>query len=263
MQFHERLQKLREQAGFSNAKAFAKALHIPYTTYQNYEAGISEPKASTLVRMASTLHTSIDKLLGYQPPSPDDFEKCRAFVESAHSGNINFRVVTTSEGDIGIEKNRQYRTVFASKEAFILFVQYLKRAFSESQDYNWALSMFISEQLSQFDAKQDAEMLQDRITQIEHAHRQLAPIIAKIIANPNYAKFFEDNPQLLDKLKNTITMYDDVMAKTNKQPTNHQPTPFLGPFPTGKESDKADSPHADQAKEKAADPKANGKHKKD
>ena len=42
-------------------------------------------------------------------------------------------------------------------------------------------------------------------------------------------------------------------------------TPFLGhdPFPTSKEPDKADSPLADQTKEKAADPKANGKHKKD
>ena len=40
-------------------------------------------------------------------------------------------------------------------------------------------------------------------------------------------------------------------------------TPILGyePFPTGKEPDKADSPRADQAKEKAADQKANGDKK--
>ena len=43
----------------------------------------------------------------------------------------------------------------------------------------------------------------------------------------------------------------------------HPLTPFLGhdPFPTGKKPDKADSPHADRAKEKAADPKANGNKK--
>ena len=44
---------------------------------------------------------------------------------------------------------------------------------------------------------------------------------------------------------------------------DHPLTPFLrhDPFPTGKEPDKADSPHADQTKEKAADPKADGDKK--
>lgn len=54
---------------------------------------------------------------------------------------------------------------------------------------------------------------------------------------------------------------DMLLAYQKGQPL----TPFLGhnPFPTSKEPDKADSPHADQAKEKTADPKASGKQKKD
>ena len=54
---------------------------------------------------------------------------------------------------------------------------------------------------------------------------------------------------------------DMLLAYQKGQPL----TPFLGhdPFPTSKEPDKADSPHADQANKKAADSKANGKHMKD
>ena len=54
---------------------------------------------------------------------------------------------------------------------------------------------------------------------------------------------------------------DMLLAYQKGQPL----TPFLGhnPFPTSKEPDKADSPHADQAKEKTADPKASGNQKKD
>ena len=54
---------------------------------------------------------------------------------------------------------------------------------------------------------------------------------------------------------------DMLLAYQKGQPL----TPFLGhnPFPTSKEPDKADGTHADQAKEKTADPKASGKQKKD
>lgn len=66
MQLNERLQQLREKAGFENAKLFAKAIKMPYSTYSTYESGKSEPKATALVKIATALHVSVDDLLGYK-----------------------------------------------------------------------------------------------------------------------------------------------------------------------------------------------------
>ena len=55
MQLNERLQQLREKAGFENAKLFAKAIKMPYSTYSTYESGKSEPKATALVKIAAAL----------------------------------------------------------------------------------------------------------------------------------------------------------------------------------------------------------------
>lgn len=75
MQLNERLQQLREKAGFENAKLFAKAIKMPYSTYSTYESGKSEPKATALVKIATALHVSVDDLLGYHV---DDFDKATA-----------------------------------------------------------------------------------------------------------------------------------------------------------------------------------------
>ena len=50
----------------------------------------------------------------------------------------------------------------------------------------------------------------------------------------------------------------NIMLAVDNGKTPPPPIPHVG-----KEPDKADGTHADQAKEKAADPKANGKHMKD
>ena len=44
--FQDRLQKLREQHGYS-VKEAAAALHLPYTTYNNYEKNTREPNEYT------------------------------------------------------------------------------------------------------------------------------------------------------------------------------------------------------------------------
>lgn len=64
MQLNERLQQLRKKAGFENAKAFAKSIGMPYSTYSTYESGKSEPKATALATIAAALHVSVDDLLG-------------------------------------------------------------------------------------------------------------------------------------------------------------------------------------------------------
>ena len=97
MQLNERLQQLREKAGFENAKLFAKAIKMPYSTYSTYESGKSEPKATALVKIAAALHVSVDDLLGYHV---DDFDQAAAlFHESTgETATLNGGSVTFSGG---------------------------------------------------------------------------------------------------------------------------------------------------------------------
>lgn len=66
MAFKDNLKHLRENAGYKQAKDFAKAAGIPYSSYATYERG-SWPNEANLTRIALTLHASIDELLGYVP----------------------------------------------------------------------------------------------------------------------------------------------------------------------------------------------------
>lgn len=66
MAFKDNLKRLRENAGYKQAKDFAKAAGIPYSSYATYERG-SWPNEANLTMIASTLHVSIDELMGYTP----------------------------------------------------------------------------------------------------------------------------------------------------------------------------------------------------
>ncbi len=76
MGFQENLKKYRELAGYHQAKDYAKVLGISYPTYMGYENRGREPKFDLLIKIASTLHVSIDELLGYDPNYPNKFQKC-------------------------------------------------------------------------------------------------------------------------------------------------------------------------------------------
>lgn len=56
------LKKLREEKGL-NQIDMAGELNMPQSTYQQYEAGISEPKFETLIFMANHFNTSVDFLI--------------------------------------------------------------------------------------------------------------------------------------------------------------------------------------------------------
>lgn len=71
MAFKDNLKHLRENAGYKQAKDFAKAAGIPYSSYATYERG-SWPNEANLTRIALTLHASIDELLGYVPRNAED-----------------------------------------------------------------------------------------------------------------------------------------------------------------------------------------------
>lgn len=64
MSFQENLRYYREKAGYKQAKDFAEALNIPYSTYTGYEVRNREPKYETLCKIADLLKVSTDDLLG-------------------------------------------------------------------------------------------------------------------------------------------------------------------------------------------------------
>lgn len=74
MALKDNLKKAREKAGYKQAKDFAKAAKIPYSSYSVYERG-SWPNEQNLIKIADTLHVSIDKLLGYEAHTPDELER--------------------------------------------------------------------------------------------------------------------------------------------------------------------------------------------
>ena len=57
------LKQLRVEKGFSQLE-MANELDMPQSTYQQYEAGITEPKFSTLIQIADYFNVSIDYLIG-------------------------------------------------------------------------------------------------------------------------------------------------------------------------------------------------------
>lgn len=57
------LKHLRLQKGYSQLE-MAGELGIPQSTYQQYEAGINEPRFSTLIKIADYFDVSIDYLIG-------------------------------------------------------------------------------------------------------------------------------------------------------------------------------------------------------
>lgn len=71
----DNLKPLREKAGYSSAKEFAKVLGIPYSSYTGYETKGTWPTQDLLFRIATALHVSIDELLGYELDRFDNYKQ--------------------------------------------------------------------------------------------------------------------------------------------------------------------------------------------
>lgn len=82
MALKENLIKLRERAGYKQAKEFARAAGIPYSSYIVYEKG-SWPNETNLLKIARALRVSIDTLLDYNPEHPDELTECKEICEGA------------------------------------------------------------------------------------------------------------------------------------------------------------------------------------
>lgn len=72
-----RMRELREERKM-NMKEAAACLHMPYTTYVNYEKGSREPGSETLIQIAELYGVSVDYLIGKSgkraPAVPPGFE---------------------------------------------------------------------------------------------------------------------------------------------------------------------------------------------
>jgi len=65
--FSDRLKRLRKEAGFKSAKAFAEAIGMNYFSYRNYELSLGRrPKYEMLCKMADVLEVTTDELLGHR-----------------------------------------------------------------------------------------------------------------------------------------------------------------------------------------------------
>lgn len=82
--------RLREQAGYKQAKDFARAAGIPYSSYIVYEKG-SWPNEKNLLKIARALHVSIDTLLGYEQKGPSELEIAIKYLKE---GGVRFAPVS-------------------------------------------------------------------------------------------------------------------------------------------------------------------------
>lgn len=82
----EQLKKAREHKGVSMRQA-AIDMGFPYTTYVNYEKGVSEPNSEALVKIAVYYGVSADYILGVNiknspPPVEDEREAYRKMLST-------------------------------------------------------------------------------------------------------------------------------------------------------------------------------------
>lgn len=95
MALKDNLKKLREKAGYKQAKDFAKAANIPYSSYSTYERG-SWPNEQNLIKIADMLHVSMDELLGYSQNKPDFASEFREVAHLCES--IGLKITKKPDG---------------------------------------------------------------------------------------------------------------------------------------------------------------------
>lgn len=120
MALKDNLKRLREQAGYTQAKSFSKVAGIPYSSYAPYERG-AWPNEKNLIKIAKTLHVSIDELLGYSPSQSDELEKWMLFCK-----NNGFTVFRWKDSHVIIAYNPENQPVqipdFTEQPDFIFSV---------------------------------------------------------------------------------------------------------------------------------------------
>lgn len=94
MTLKDNLKVFREQAGYKQAKEFAKFAGIPYSSYSAYERG-SWPNEENLVKLATALNVSVDTLIGFKQGKEDELQK---YIALCNNSGIEARKVDTEDG---------------------------------------------------------------------------------------------------------------------------------------------------------------------
>lgn len=88
--FCDKLKELRESVGM-NKKQFAEHIGVKYTTYNNYETGVREPKSDFLILIGTRFDISIDYLLELKetkdvihsaPLTPEELDGMKCMVHT-------------------------------------------------------------------------------------------------------------------------------------------------------------------------------------
>lgn len=85
--FADRLRQRADELGISNAEA-ARRCGLDERRYAHYITGRNEPDLTTLVRIAETLGTTPNWLLGVEEPANRDPEKAALVQRFAHAAQL-------------------------------------------------------------------------------------------------------------------------------------------------------------------------------
>ena len=185
--FGENLRRLREQAGYKQAKEFAAVVGVPYTTYSSYEKLGREPRYEVLCKIAEALSVSIDELLGYNTPSEerDLFAECKTLIESIGMDGEPLLVSNTRHLDekeypgIVIQRGGELGYPFArfsSRAEFIAFVQGIMHDFEQSGIYLNARQQFVENALR----KEEQRQAEARKKDAEQRNAIIAPSLKEV-----------------------------------------------------------------------------------
>jgi transcriptional regulator with XRE-family HTH domain len=75
MGFKDNLRRLREAAGLTQT-AMAEKAGVPFRSYQNWEAGVREPRIQALAALAAAVGVTVDELIR-EPPGADPGQPAR------------------------------------------------------------------------------------------------------------------------------------------------------------------------------------------
>ncbi|WP_298762670.1 helix-turn-helix transcriptional regulator [uncultured Megasphaera sp.] len=218
MALKDNLKLLRENAGYEQAKEFAKAAGIPYSSYAVYERG-SWPNEANLTKIASTLHVSIDKLLGYNATPIDEWEKCQTRLkqmgiaeikEMDKLGDITFPVKNPDpDNPVNIS------SMFTTKEKLIDVVKIIDKKFIKEyqKQYRQLFYLYWVTQYNILPTKEDLRAkyflmskYQDEIIELLKTREQ---------ANEKDRKDINDKIKLLDKKR--IELYEELRENPWKE----------------------------------------------
>lgn len=102
----ERIKEAREKAGFKKSEV-ARMLKMPYTTYDSYERGKSEPSIETIKKLAEYFQVSTDYLMGVESKATQ--EKSIEIVEELGSLKTHPQYYKGPDGVIRINLDINYK----------------------------------------------------------------------------------------------------------------------------------------------------------